>query len=52
VDRQSIHIRTQSDRRAIAGSKNADDTRLADVAMDLAAKFGAAANSALISASL
>jgi hypothetical protein len=40
MDRQGIHIGAQFDRGAIAGSENADHTGLADVAMDLAAKFG------------
>jgi hypothetical protein len=33
-------IGSQSDRRAIAGSENADHAGLADIAMNLAAKFG------------
>jgi hypothetical protein len=40
VDRQGIHISTQPDRGAIAGSENADYAGLADIAMNLAAKFG------------
>jgi hypothetical protein len=40
ADRQRVHIGTQSDRRAIAGSENADHTGFADVAMNVAAKFG------------
>jgi hypothetical protein len=39
VDRQSIHIRTQPDRRAIADPKNADHTGLANVTMDLTAEL-------------
>jgi hypothetical protein len=40
VDRQRIHVRPQSDRRAIASSENADHARLANVAMNPTAKFG------------
>jgi hypothetical protein len=40
VDRQGIHARSQSDRWAIAGPKNADYTGFADVAMNVATKFG------------
>ena len=37
---QGIHISPQSDRGAIAGSENADDTGLADIAMNLTAELG------------
>jgi hypothetical protein len=40
MDRQGIHVRTQSDRRPIAGSEDADHTSLANVAMILTAEFG------------
>jgi RNA-directed DNA polymerase len=40
VDRQGIHISPQSDRGAIAYPENTNYTGLADVAMNLAAKFG------------
>ena len=35
-----IHVRTQSDQGAIAGPENTDHPGLADVAMNLTAKFG------------
>jgi hypothetical protein len=40
-------IRSQSDRRAIAGPKHANRAGLAHVAMDLAAKFGKLASDEL-----
>ena len=47
VDRQGIHIRPQSDRGTIAGSKNADHASLADVAVNLAAELGKLASDKL-----
>ena len=38
-DRQGIHVRSQPDRRPIAGLQYADDPRLADVAMNRAAEL-------------
>src|SRR6266850_4580380 len=41
MDRQGVHIGPQADRaRRIAGSQPADDPRLADTTIDLAAKLG------------
>jgi hypothetical protein len=38
MDRQGVHIGSQSDRWTVAGSENADHTGIADVAMNLAAE--------------
>jgi hypothetical protein len=40
VNRQRIHIRPQSNRRTITGTKHANQTGLANVAMKFAAEFG------------
>jgi hypothetical protein len=40
LDRQRIHISAKSDRGAIAGAKHANHTGFADVAMNVATKFG------------
>jgi hypothetical protein len=40
MDREGVHIRPQSDRGTIAGSEYANHAGPADVAMNLAAKFG------------